>query len=169
MRLGIVIFPTKELQDVANSYRKRYDPHYKLISPHLTLKEAFDASEDEVKEIASKLEMIAKKAKPFSLHFHKVSHFQPTNNVLYFACKDEPKLTELHEMVHKPKILQHERIYDFIPHITIGQKMAEAELNDVYSQLRMENFDFNVDVKQFHLVHQLENKTWSIYQSYTLD
>ena len=39
MKFGVVIFPSKKLQDLANSYRKRYDPHYSLITPHLTLKE----------------------------------------------------------------------------------------------------------------------------------
>ncbi|MFP3325996.1 hypothetical protein R0K05_23370, partial [Planococcus sp. SIMBA_160] len=26
MKYGVVIFPSKKLQDIANSYRKRYDP-----------------------------------------------------------------------------------------------------------------------------------------------
>ena len=43
MKFGVVIFPSKKLQDLANSYRKRYDPHYSLITPHLTLK-GFEAT-----------------------------------------------------------------------------------------------------------------------------
>ena len=46
MKFGVVIFPSKKLQDLVNSYRKRYDPHYALISPHLTLN-AFEANEEE--------------------------------------------------------------------------------------------------------------------------
>ena len=30
MKYGIVAFPSKKVQDFANSYRKRYDPHYAL-------------------------------------------------------------------------------------------------------------------------------------------
>ncbi|WP_202078721.1 2'-5' RNA ligase family protein [Caldalkalibacillus salinus] len=168
MKLGIVIFPTKELQDVANSYRKRYDPRYKLISPHLTLKEAFTAEKDEVESIAKELEDIAKQSPAFSLHFHKISHFHPTNNVIYFACEDEPKLYELHDNIHNRDVLQHEKQYSFVPHVTIGQEMPDDELHDIYSRLRMERYDYHVPVHQFHLVHQLENDTWSIYQSYTL-
>ncbi len=39
MKFGVVIFPSKKLQDLANSYRKRYDSHYALIPPHLNVKE----------------------------------------------------------------------------------------------------------------------------------
>ena len=46
MRYGIAIFPSKEIQDEANSYRKRYDPHYPLIPPHITLKDAFEADDE---------------------------------------------------------------------------------------------------------------------------
>ena len=46
MKVGVVIFPSKKLQDLANSYRKRYDPHYALIPPHLTLKASFDSTEE---------------------------------------------------------------------------------------------------------------------------
>lgn len=168
MRLGVVIFPTKELQDVANSYRKRYDPNYKLISPHLTLKEAFTARESDLPQIIAELEKVASSSESFTLHFHKVSHFHPTNNVIYFACKDEPKLQQLFDRVHAPTVLKHERQYAFVPHVTIGQQMPDDELHDIYGRLRMEQFDFTVNVTQFHLVHQLENGTWSVYQSFTL-
>ena len=46
MKYAISIFPSKKLQDIANSYRKRFDKKYSLIPPHITLKKTFDASED---------------------------------------------------------------------------------------------------------------------------
>lgn len=168
MKLGIVIFPTKEMQDVANSYRKRYDPKYKLISPHLTLKEAFTVDKAELDEIVNELERIAAESPPFSLHFGKVSHFHPTNNVIYFACDEEPLLNTLHDKLHVGPGLSHERKFAFVPHVTIGQEMSDDELHDIYGRLRMEQFSFDVSVKQFHLLHQLDNETWSIYQSFSL-
>lgn len=62
MKFGVVIFPSKKLQDLANSYRKRYDPHYALITPHLTLKNAFEASEEEAREYADKLRRLVRKS-----------------------------------------------------------------------------------------------------------
>jgi 2'-5' RNA ligase len=168
MKLGIVIFPSKELQDVANSYRKRYDPHYKLISPHLTVKEAFEASEDDLPKIVSELRQVASTSEPFSLEFNKVSHFHPTNNVIYYAVKDDKELLTLHQKIHASTVLQHDSQFAFVPHVTIGQKMPDDELHDIYGRLRMENYKFKEKVQQFHLVHQLDNSTWSIQQTFTL-
>ena len=84
MKFGVVIFPSKKLQDVVNSYRKRYDPHYALIPPHLTLKSAFEATEEDAKQFADQLRIIAGKKSPFSLKTTKISSFKPANNVIYF-------------------------------------------------------------------------------------
>lgn len=168
MKLGVVIFPSKELQDVANSYRKRYDPHYEFIAPHVTLKEAFEASEDQLPIIVSKLRQIASSLAPFTLGCSKVSHFHPTNNVIYLAVEDEPKLSELVDRVHEPTILKHERYYAFVPHITIGQNLSDDELHDVYSRLRMQEFHFDFKADQFHLVYQLDDLMWNVYQTFSL-
>jgi 2'-5' RNA ligase len=168
VKLGIVVFPSKELQDVANSYRKRYDPHYKLISPHLTVKETFEASEEQLQEIVSELRQVAFTSEPFLLEFNKVSHFHPTNNVIYYAVDDDKELLALHEKINAPAILQHKSQYAFVPHVTIGQKMPDDELHDIYGRLRMESYSFKEKVTQFHLVHQLDNSTWSIQQTFTL-
>src|SRR5699024_5327838 len=41
MKYGVAIFPSKEIQDEVNAYRKRYDPKYSQIPPHITIKAAF--------------------------------------------------------------------------------------------------------------------------------
>ena len=61
MKYGIVAFPSKKVQDFANSYRKRYDPHYALITPHMTVKGVFEANENEIKSIAEKVSEIGKR------------------------------------------------------------------------------------------------------------
>jgi 2'-5' RNA ligase len=168
VKLGIVLFPSKELQEVANSYRKRYDPHYEFISPHLTLKEAFEASEEDLSFIISELRKIASSLTPFTLQCSKVSHFHPTNNVIYLAVEEDPLLTDLVDRVHEPSILKHERSYAFVPHITIGQGMADDELHDIYSRLRMQECNYGFKVDRFHLVYQLDNLTWNVHQTFSL-
>ena len=61
MKYGIAIFPQKKVQDVANSFRKRYDPRYTLIQPHITLKEAFELEEEKLPEVVEHLERVAEK------------------------------------------------------------------------------------------------------------
>lgn len=167
MKYGVVIFPSKKLQDAANSYRKRYDTHYALIAPHLTVKETFEASESEIKEISQELEKVAHATKPFDLNVTKVSSFSPVNNVLYFKVEKSEALENLYERLHTGSLSQ-ESPYAFVPHITIGQGLSDDEHLDVYSQLKLVNVSHSEVVDRFHLMYQLDNDTWTVYETFRL-
>lgn len=165
MKYGIVIFPSKQLQDLANSYRKRYDPHYALISPHITLKHVFESSNEEVKDISEKLEQLSRNYKPMKIHVSKVSSFQPVNNTIYFKVEPTPELEQLHNDLYR-ELPGEEPEYAFVPHITIGQRLSNDEHSDVYGQLRMLGIDHEEVVDRFHLLYQLENGSWTVYETF---
>ncbi|MBA4536405.1 2'-5' RNA ligase family protein [Bacillus aquiflavi] len=167
MKLGIVIFPSKKLQDFANSYRKRYDPHYALIPPHITLKAPFEATEEQAKELADKLLKFGEEHKPFSLNAYKISSFQPVNNVIYIKINHSDELESLHEDLHRFTDSTPE--YAFIPHITIGQNLSNDEHSDIYGQLKMVKVNVEEEiVDRFHLLYQLENGSWTVYETIRL-
>lgn len=87
MKYGIVLFPSKKLQDLANSYRKRYDPSYSLIPPHLTLRASFECAEEKADQLVSHLRNIAKESHPLVLKMTKYSSFAPVNNVIYIKAE----------------------------------------------------------------------------------
>lgn len=167
MKFGIAVFPSKKLQDLANSYRKRYDPHYSLIPPHLTLKEPFDATDDEINVIAKKLGDVAYHAEPFTLRAYKISSFQPVNNVIYMKVDAVPELLNLYDALHSSDF-GGESQYSFVPHITIAQKLSNDEHSDVYGSLRMAGVDHEETVDRVHLLYQLENGSWTVYETYRL-
>ncbi|MBU9720534.1 MULTISPECIES: YjcG family protein [Bacillaceae] len=167
MRYGIAIFPSKKLQDVANSYRKRYDSRYSMIPPHLTLKEAFEADEGNVGEIVSHIRNVAKEVSPFTLEVYKFSSFYPVTNTIYMKVRDTAELTTLHEKLNSG-MLQHELKYQFIPHITIGQDLDNDECSDVYGRLKLEDIRHEETVDRFSLLYQLENGTWTAYETFLL-
>lgn len=167
MKFGVVIFPSKKLQDVVNSYRKRYDPHYALIPPHLTLKSAFDATEENAKIFADKLSKIAAKTSPFSLKTAKISSFKPVNNVIYFKVEPTNELSTLHSEINR-ELNDENTEYAFVPHITIGQNLSNDEHSDVYGSLRMTKIDHEETIDRFHLLYQLENGSWTVYETFRL-
>ena len=167
MKFGVVIFPSKKLQDLVNSYRKRYDPHYALIAPHLTLKNGFEATEVAAVQLAEKLRKIAEEHKPFPIKTSKISSFKPVNNVIYFKVDSTEELTKLHADVNQEFGEQNQE-YAFVPHITIGQKLSNDEHSDVYGSLRMTKLDHEETVDRFHLLYQLENGTWTVYETFRL-
>jgi 2'-5' RNA ligase len=165
MKFGVAIFPSKKLQDLANSYRKRYDPHYALISPHITLKGPFDATEEQTQELTQRLTQIASQSKPFPLKVLKVSSFKPVNNVIYFKIDPSQELNKLHEEMHT-NFIGNKPEFNFVPHITIGQNLSEDEHSDVYGQLRMMQMEHEESIDRFHLLYQLENGSWTVYETF---
>jgi 2'-5' RNA ligase len=167
MKFGVVVFPSKSLQDLANSYRKRYDPHYALIPPHLTLKNAFEATEDDAVQFAVKLRHIAENSKSFTLKTSKISSFVPVNNVIYFKVEPTEELINLHSEINQ-EFREQNLEYAFVPHITIGQKLSNDEHSDVYGQLRMTSVEHEETVDRFHLLYQLDNGSWTVYETFRL-
>lgn len=167
MKYGIAIFPSKAIQDDANSFRKRYDPHYAQISPHMTLKPAFETDENTIKEIVTELQYIAKDTKPFTIYVNKVSSFAPLTNTIYFKVEPIQVLMDLYERMHEG-IFPVSENHSFVPHITIAQDLASDEYSDVYSSLRMKKIQYQDKVDRFHLLYQLENGAWTVHDSFVL-
>lgn len=167
MKYGIVAFPSKKVQDFANSYRKRYDPHYSLITPHMTIKGVFEADENEIKIIAEKVVNVLKKHTPFSLNTSKVSSFAPVTNALYLNINPTEELVSLHEDLNSIEYNDVES-YTFVPHITIAQKLSATEHDDIYPQLKMIGVDFEEMIDRLHLLYQLEDGSWTVYETFRL-
>ncbi|MFD1017891.1 YjcG family protein [Thalassobacillus hwangdonensis] len=167
MKYGIAIFPSKKMQDVANSYRKRYDPHYALIPPHITLKEAFEAEEEEMADIVGELKQIAKDTKPFDIRIEKVSSFTPVTNTIYLKVEPDEEIFNLNEKLHSGNLPDNKE-YAYVPHITIAQKLSYDEYSDVYGSLSMLKFDITEKVDRFQLLYQLENGSWTVHETFVL-
>lgn len=167
MKYGIAIFPSKEIQDEANSYRKRYDPHYALIPPHITLKELFEADGAYLNELVDELNNIARETKPIDIEIKKVSSFAPVTNTLYLKVEANEKLNQLVDKMYFGKFPS-EMEHPFVPHITIAQKLVHDEFSDVLGSTKMMKFDLKDTIDRFQLLYQLENGSWTVYETFTL-
>ncbi|WP_173916919.1 YjcG family protein [Halobacillus sp. Marseille-Q1614] len=168
MKYGIAIFPSKKVQDEANSYRKRYDPHYALIPPHITVKEPFEADEEQLEtEIIPELKKVARESHPFKIHIRKVSSFTPVTNTIYLKIEHNDDIDTLNDKLNSGA-LPHNQEYSFVPHITIAQKLSDEEFSDVYGSMRMLDFDIEDKLDRFQLLYQLENGAWSVYETFRL-
>lgn len=167
MKYGIAIFPSKKLQDTANSMRKRYDPHYALIPPHVTLKDQFELDEKDVSQVVGKIHEVAKDISPFTLRVYKAGSFHPVNNVIYLRVQETEELTKLHDRLNEGDLKQDEP-YNFVPHITIAQGLSDAEYSDVFGSLKMRDINHEETIDRFQLLYQLENGAWTVYETFHL-
>ncbi len=165
MIYGVVIFPGKPLQDLANSYRKRYDPHYGHIPPHIKLITGFEVKKEQFNKMVKNLREISNQSHPFDISITKFSSFQPVNNVIYLKIDPKEDLEYLQSKIsgllpnYVPEHL-------FVPHITIGQSLSNDEHSDVYGSLKMLQVNQQDTIDRFHLLYQLENGSWTVYETF---
>lgn len=167
MKFGIVAFPSKKLQDLANMYRKRYDSHYSKITPHITLKEAFEVEESDIRTISQTIESIAKRFGPLHIKASKIGSFFPTTNVIYSKIEPTVELQQLRDALYEEIKIGKPR-HVFIPHITIAQDITESEHDDIYPQLKMIGINEEDFIDRIHLVYQLEDGSWTTFETYKL-
>lgn len=165
MKYGIAIFPSKEIQDEANAFRKRYDPRYTQIPPHITLKSTFEMDIPSRDNMVNELKSIANEMEPFTIQITKVRSFAPVTNTIYFKVEPTPELTSLHKKLHMGTFPV-DREHSFVPHITIAQDLVEDEFSDIYGSLRMKEVQFEDTVDRFQLCYQLENGSWTVYETF---
>ncbi|MEY9978174.1 YjcG family protein [Lysinibacillus sp. RC79] len=167
MKYGIVAFPSKKLQDLANTYRKRYDSHYAKITPHITLKDSFDATDEDIQSVVKQLDELAAKYAPLNIHASRISSFFPTTNAIYFRIEPTEQLTAIRQALEE-KVPFGESKHVFVPHITIAQKMTDSEHDDIFGQLRMTGVDEKDTIDRIHLLYQLEDGSWTTYETFRL-
>lgn len=165
MKYGIVIFPPRDVQDRVNNLRTRYDSHYTLIDPHITIKEAFEA--DNVEDIVRYVEDITKSFPPFSLRINNIKTFYPITPVLYFSFEDNPAIYSLH-MELNSNTLFHETKHNFTPHITFAQDQPPQEIHDIYGRLSLKGYDIEFNVDKIHLLQQTDNVIWNNFKTFSL-
>lgn len=166
MKFGIAVFPSKDVQDFANSYRKRYDPHYNLIPPHLTIREPAEGSVEDMQRALEHLDQLAARKKPFSVRFNRFSTFYPSSNVVYMALEDPQPFIRLYEEVCSGSLQQENPRHHYNPHLTVGQEMTSDELQDVYAGLRKVKVDLQTEIDRIHLLGQIEGRPWSIQRTF---
>ncbi|MBP1156207.1 MULTISPECIES: 2'-5' RNA ligase family protein [unclassified Paenibacillus] len=168
MFYGIAVFPPTEIGEFADLYRRRYDPHYPLIKPHLTLrdKEAWD--NEQLVGVISQLERAAEEVDPFELNFNRFSTFYPVNHVIYMALANPGPMVDLRNRICTELLSDNEKPYSYTPHVTVAQQLGTDELHDVLSSLRNTSLSLECTIDRFSLLRQEPNGSWSPIREFSL-
>jgi 2'-5' RNA ligase len=167
MNVGIAVFPAKEIQDFANSYRKRYDPHYNWIAPHLTIREPEVWNEEQLNIAIERLERIIPTLSPFELHFNRFSSFYPLNNTIYMALSNPEPIKKCYQTICS-ELGEATNPYTYNPHLTVGRDLGDDELHDVLASLKKIEIDLSCQIDRVHLLYQTDNKAWTVHQTFLL-
>ena len=151
MIYALVHYPNVDTACI-NQLRMKYDPHFKLIEPHITL--MFPVSEAiGDKNLVHHLECVLGGRKPFSFH---LQGFQISSDDHLFLLIQEgnSNLIRLHNEVYTG-ILAYHLIKDipFVPHLTLGVlSMDPNEQERILEEARRSGIDYHCVLDRLHLV-----------------
>lgn len=134
----------------------------------MTIKGVFDADDKEIEEVAKAIKKVTDKHSPFELNVTKVSTFAPITNAIYFKAEPNEKLVNLHHELNYD-FFGDEPEYAFVPHITIAQKLSSGEHDDIIGQLKMIGVNHSEMIDRLHLLYQLEDGSWTVYETFRLE
>jgi 2'-5' RNA ligase len=83
------------------------------------------------------------------------------------ALQNKEPFVQLHQKIASQCVSEKET-YSYVPHLTIGRDLSNDELRDITGQLSMAKIDLTSEVDRFHLIYQLEDGIWSVYQTFLL-
>ena len=162
MVYAIVIYPDLQNDSKIREFRKKYDPHFQLINPHITV--VFPFPDIEKEKIKSHISKIIKKHNGFSLRLKGL--VKSFDNWLFLTMKEgNDKIVKLHDQLYTGILKEHLREdIEFIPHVGLGLFETEEEYKKAENEAKNLNLDYKCKVKSIHLIHlkdDLSEIDWS--------
>ena len=129
MYYALVFFPIAKIADI-NKIRKKFDPTYNLINPHMTI--IFPVPGSAGKErIIKHIENILKRQKSFQIHFGELK--KSWDHWLFLTLKEgEQDVKKLYNEIYCGFLSQYRRDdIEFIPHISLGLFLKNQSEYDI--------------------------------------
>jgi 2'-5' RNA ligase len=151
MVYAVVIYPELKDDSKIQEFRKKYDPQFKLIKPHITI--VFPFSDLEKEKIKIHLSKTIKNFKPFKLRLSGL--VKSFDNWLFLIGKDgNNELIELHDQFYTGILKKYLRKdVEYIPHIGLGLFKTGEEYSKAETEAKKLNLDYECYVKSVYLIH----------------
>jgi len=134
-RRAVVIVAPAGPGELADSFRKRYDPEwFERVPPHVSLLGPFEAREPDA-ELALALGWALAGCSPFRIRLGPPGAFLVPELVLFFTVRDEEPLRDLHARVLRA-LPAYAPARQFHPHLTVGRFASEAALSGALAELK---------------------------------
>jgi 2'-5' RNA ligase len=174
--IGGVIWPDAETQKSVNEIRKRYDPHFGLIAPHITIIFPAD-TEIALEEVVTRLQNAVEGFRPFQVRLDRVSSLNllapawPAGTSALLAYPNARNAIFLLSGEGSREILQlKERLaagigldtplVQYPPYLTLGQTLSQETYEAALQALSGYAPDFSFPVRGFDLLTDLDSGRW---------
>lgn len=144
---AVMIFPQFSNQEIINEIRKKYDPLYNLVRPHITLVFPFKSGMSNM-ILSQKLEGCLKETVSFPLILQGISRYNDIyGNYIFLNVKNgSQEIIEIHNSLYL-NIFDEQCCQPFIPHMTIGNLDSADKMEKAYNSVKNIDICFETIVK----------------------
>lgn len=141
MKRSILLFPDFNNINIIESIRKKYDPLFKHIKPHITLVFPFD-SDIPNEELKKHIENSLKEIEPFKIKLKGITG--TLDNYLFLNIKvGNDKIIEIHDRLYTGILEKfHYKRITYIPHITVGNILDDKQFGKALNDVKDLNDEF---------------------------
>lgn len=158
----ILIFPKFDNLDLIESVRKKYDPLYSLVDPHITVVFPFSdvISND---KLSTKISNLLKDFEPFEVVFKGIS-ISKDNYIFLNQVIGNDKIIKLHDLIYSNILPTHLNTkIEYIPHITLGRlndskALKESTAFNIYSFNENFPYEFKTIINKISIEQIGENE-----------
>jgi 2'-5' RNA ligase len=148
---AIVIYPDLDDNTKIQSFRKKYDPNFHLIKPHLTI--VFPFSDIDRKKLKEHISNIINQFGKFNL---RLNGFKKSfDNWLFLLAKEgNYEIIKLHDLFYTGILNEYlKKDIEFIPHIGLGLFKNDDNYKTAEKEAEKLNLNYQCMVKSIHLIH----------------
>jgi 2'-5' RNA ligase len=161
-RLGVVLLVPQPLAtEVAGVRRALGDEARLRIPPHITLVPPVNVAGRDLQKAFATVRSAAATVAPLSLRLGPVHTFAPVNPVAYLAVDGEDAALDDLDRLRQACLqgsLARESEHDFVPHVTIADRLAAARLEAVAEVLA--SFAAPVTFDRVHVLAEQPGRRW---------
>lgn len=140
-KLAVVYFLKINVDKIIN-LRRKYDPHWKIISPHITIVSPISAITEG--QLIEHVENVINDIYSFSIHLTGL--MKTSDDCLFLLVKEgNEKIINVYDRLYSGILTSYiPTDYPFVPHVTIGK--FETKDNSIYTKAYKEAQDLRLDM-----------------------
>ena len=127
----IMIFPQFDNMHSIKAFRKKHDPLYGLVRPHITLVFPFESGYSQT-EIEAALAQALAEVPPFAIELKGL--MQDRQWIFLDVTQGRDTIVEIHKNLYAKHFSQYRPswLQEYTPHVTVGQFKSSLEAQNVY-------------------------------------
>ncbi|MBS3094613.1 2'-5' RNA ligase family protein [Candidatus Pacearchaeota archaeon] len=152
MNYTIAIFPEFNEMDKINSIRKKYDPLYNWLKPHIALVYYFKE-----KPTTEKINKIIGRFPSFKIKLNKINTSSKGNLIFLEVTKGQKKIIEIKNALYKGLGLKWDKDFSYKPHMTIANLRTKEGEQNALKEIKNKNLNFSCKIDSFYVLEISED------------